>query len=339
MGHIRKRQLSTVRVLRRLPAVSSSADTRWVAVADCILQSFYHCASTTDLGSWSLDNFHAALQYNANFSEKLTALWRFGELLRLADASPDGFGGYIAMAVRHAGYRSNHALDRCVRAAAMTACQQAGSAALPELLRRAETCRQDSWYYYANVLQAALAIDPENPGVREILDRAVEDPEVTVRERIVFMLEKISSPWVDDVFKRLARDPSDYVRAKVREVRENWVKQQPWYRPPSQGKRRRKVTKDRSVAAPSARKLKALPHFACVAFAGRAAQHLVRHFMAWPEAPAMYFGSLHRVAEAAMNLAAGRGEAYFDPNLEDDVTAAYRQCHGSQSGRLDRRGL
>ncbi len=157
----------------------------------CVEGEFKKTVKNVALDAWSIPQFMQALEALGSFRSRLTVLWRFHEVLRLAiQKSPSDVDQLKKLLVRNLGFVQDHPLAQAVRQAAFQASVAVGKPLLPLLLSMCETT---PWQFYANVIMTLGKIDPDNPEVRALIEKAAKAKNPEIRERAQAALEKQGS--------------------------------------------------------------------------------------------------------------------------------------------------
>jgi len=149
-------------------------------------------ALAADLTSWSSEQLVAALDTSSvEVRLRLVVLWRCIEILRYAEGkSPSDAERIRQLLVANLGYIGGHPLAPQVRQAALQACTWVGESMVPLLI---SMCGPKPWQLFANIALALVFIAPENPEARALIERAAQDPNPEIHNRIraiLLMLKK-----------------------------------------------------------------------------------------------------------------------------------------------------
>ncbi len=121
---------------------------------------------------------------------RLTVLWRAYEVLqRVTREAPDQLEQLKKLLIRNLGYVQAHPLAQTVRQAAFQACADFGKPLTPLLLAM---CEPTPWQFYANVLMILGKINPQDPAVYALLEKAALDPNAEIRKRAQAILLDIA---------------------------------------------------------------------------------------------------------------------------------------------------
>ena len=158
----------------------------------CVEIELKRAARTVDLLNWSLPQYKAALESADKLRDRLTALWRFHDILRVAALKyPNDVDDLRKLVIRSLGFISEHPLAAVVRQAAYQACLSFDKSLAPLLMAENQTT---PWQFYANTLMALSHIAPENHDVRAFIQKAAEDDNLDIRKRAQGILQKLGIP-------------------------------------------------------------------------------------------------------------------------------------------------
>lgn len=156
----------------------------------CVEAELKKNARTLKLADWSIPQLLESLAVGDNVQTRLTVLWRFREVFqRVSNEAPDQVEQLKKLLIRNMGYVQQHPLAQPVRQAAFQACVDLGNTLTPLLLSMCETT---PWQFYANVVMTLGKINPNDPEVYTILEKAAQDAHAEVRKRAQAVLLDIA---------------------------------------------------------------------------------------------------------------------------------------------------
>ena len=156
----------------------------------CVEAELKKNARSVKLAEWSIPQIMETLAAGDNVQIRLTVLWRFHEVFqRVTKEAPDQVEQLKKLLIRNMGYVQDHPLAQPVRQAAFQACVDLGKSLTPLLL---SMCATTPWQFYANVVMTLGKINPHDPQVYAVLERAAQDPHAEVRKRAQAVLLEIA---------------------------------------------------------------------------------------------------------------------------------------------------
>ncbi len=190
----------------------------WIceACAATVLESI---AGASDLLDWTVARLVRALSHDGRLSERLTVLWRLGEVVARIDGQDSLQAEFLDQLVLNLGFVLQHPLSGRVRQLTLDGCLALGVRVLPHLFRQ---CAAEPWQLFANILVAAGAIEPENEQFKHLLRCAAQDARPEVRQRVPMAIEDHETPWSRITVEQLLDDPSEHVREEALAVVDRW---------------------------------------------------------------------------------------------------------------------
>ncbi|MCG7851225.1 MAG: hypothetical protein MIO92_01750, partial [Methanosarcinaceae archaeon] len=185
---------------------------------DCLSGSLDRISASVELSSFSSEEVTNALSPDGDLLPRLILLWRFREVVEIADAEEktrlmqllvdnlgyiDELGGQI---VRQLAY------EKCVSPSVW-------DEIVPIALR---SVRTEPWQFYANVLLVLGTLEPENPEVKKVLANASGDVRSEVRSFVLAAVDRHDAVWTRALIGRLISDPDLEVREQAKSVLEAW---------------------------------------------------------------------------------------------------------------------
>ncbi len=159
---------------------------------NCVEIELKRQARAVDLLSWSLPQYKAALESADKLRDRLAALWRFHDILRVAALKyPNDVDDLRKLVIQSLGFLSDHPLSAVVRQAAYQTCLSFDKTLVPLLIAES---KPTPWQFYANILMALSHIAPENHDVRAFIQKAAEDENLDIRKRAQAILLKLGVP-------------------------------------------------------------------------------------------------------------------------------------------------
>jgi WD40 repeat protein len=176
-------------------------------------------ADASDLRNWTAARLVHALSRDGRLSERLTVLWRLGEVIVQLDGQNRPQAQFFDQLVLNLGFVLQHPLSGRVRQLALDGCLALRARVLPHLLRQ---CAPQPWQLFANILVAAGAIEPENEQFKHLLRCAAQDARPEVRQRVPMAIEDHETPRSRIMVEQLLDDPSEHVREEALAVVDRW---------------------------------------------------------------------------------------------------------------------
>jgi len=177
----------------------------------CAVKILRTIARKAELAAWHYTRIHNALAAHGTLQTRLTVLWRYKEAESLFVKQPSSDVTKLRkLLVANLGFITQHPLADVVRQAAYEACVSTGKDVLPFLMARQNI--KKPWKLYANIVLSAGTIAPDNPHVRNLLEKAAQHANPNVRGRVASAIMTHDSPWANKLLKRLKDDPNPRVR-------------------------------------------------------------------------------------------------------------------------------
>lgn len=173
-----------------------------------------------DFVAWPPSRFKEALSPGGSLRTRLMVLWRFQEVRKLLTGAAESVLKELApLLVDSLGYNDPHPASGWVRDAAVEACVQLGDKVLPLLLGIKNPQPAE---FRAGVVRSAGLIAPEDKKVKELLEKATDDPDTQVRIAVAKALSCCYRPSSADILQKLVHDKSPSVANEAKKVVENW---------------------------------------------------------------------------------------------------------------------
>ncbi|MDY0095881.1 MAG: hypothetical protein RBT80_24560 [Candidatus Vecturithrix sp.] len=156
----------------------------------CVESELKKTVRAVNLTAQTIPNLLESLAAGDAVRMRLTVLWRAYEVLqRVTREAPDQLEQLKKLLIRNLGYVQAHPLAQTVRQAAFQACADFGKPLTPLLLAM---CEPTPWQFYANVLMILGKINPQDPAVYALLEKAALDPNAEIRKRAQAILLDIA---------------------------------------------------------------------------------------------------------------------------------------------------
>jgi len=171
--------------------------------------------SREDVSGWSLDRWRESLSGEGDLRSRLTALFRFKEILPQISALDEaGWKEMASLLLANLGLDRGHPADHTVREAAAEAVILLDERVIPLV----QSFKFRHWHAFACAVRVAARMHPDrHEGLRRILERAQRHTNPEVRRILALTLMASTEPWAMDLKVKLLKDREPSVRKLANE--------------------------------------------------------------------------------------------------------------------------